>query len=125
MKKEGLLQKMRQPTFFEKPDGQAAVDNERVVLYALGDFQTRGKVLAQRDLPLDRLRGAFRRATEAHGIEELSDEVAVRTLRALGAEVRQVPSFVAKHPFHVIVPVELAERSRVSFQEIAASLKEG
>lgn len=116
---------MRQPTFFEKPDGQDAVDNERVVLYALGDFQMRGKVLAQRDLPLDRLRGAFRRATEAHGIEELSDEEVVSTLRALGAEVRQVPSFVAKHPFRVIVPEELAERSRVSYQEILASLKAG
>lgn len=115
---------MRQPTFFEKPSGQGAIDPRQIVLYALGDFQTRGKVLAQRDLPLDRLRGAFRRATEAHGIEELSDETAVATLRALGAEVRQVPSFVAKHPFRVIVPVELAERSRLSYQEIRSSLKE-
>jgi hypothetical protein len=115
---------MRQPTFFEKPGGQDAIDTEQVVLYALGDFQMRGKVLAQRDLPLDRLRGALRRATEAHGLEELSDEKAVATLRALGAEVRQVPSFVAKHPFRIIVPVELAERSRLSYQEIADSLKE-
>jgi hypothetical protein len=115
---------MRQPTFFEKPDGQPPIDTGQVVLYALGDFQTRGKVLAGRDLPLDRLRGAFRRATEAHGIEELSDEAAVTTLRALGAEVRQVPSFVAKHPFRVIVPIELAERSRLSYQETVASLKE-
>jgi hypothetical protein len=115
---------MRQPTFFEKPDGQDAVDVEQVVLYALGDFQMRGKVLAGRDLPLDRLRGALRRATEAHGIEELSDETAVATLKALGAEVRQVPSFVAKHPFRVIVPTELAERSRHSYQEILDSLRE-
>lgn len=115
---------MRQPTFFEKPGGRELVDSERIVLYALGDFQTRGKVLAGRDLPLDRLRGALRRATLAHDIEELSDETAVATLRALGAEVRQVPSFVAKHPFRVIVPVELAERSRLSYQEILASLKE-
>ena len=115
---------MRQPTFFEKPDGQTAIDTGQVVLYALGDFQMRGKVLAGRDLPLDRLRGAFRRAAEIHGIEELSDEAVVATLRALGAEVRQVPSFVAKHPFRVIVPVELAERSLLSYQEIVASLKE-
>lgn len=115
---------MRQPTLFEKRRGQDAIDTEQVVLYALGDFQARGKVLAQRDLPLDRLRGALRRASEAHGIEELSDEDAVAAFKSLGAEVRQVPSFVAKHPFRVIVPVELAERSRLSFEEILASLKQ-
>ncbi|HEX8920204.1 MAG TPA: hypothetical protein VF766_01925 [Pyrinomonadaceae bacterium] len=115
---------MRQPTFFEKQGGEGAIDAEQIVLYALGDFQTRGKVLARRDLPLDRLRGALRRATEAHSIEELSDEAAVAALRALGAEVRQVPSFVAKHPFRVIVPLELAERSKVSYQEILASLRQ-
>lgn len=115
---------MRQPTFFEKQGGQGAIDPEQIVLYALGDFQTRGKVLARRDLPLDRLRGALRRATEAHSIEELSDETAVSALRALGAEVRQVPSFVAKHPFRVVVPVELAERSKISYQEILNSLRQ-
>src|SRR5829696_5851464 len=103
---------MSQPTLFEKRSGEAAVDPLRVVLYVLGDFQARGKVLAGRDLPLDRLRGALRRATEAHGVEELSDEEAVAVFRTLGAEVRQVPPFVAKHPFRVIVPAELAERSR-------------
>jgi hypothetical protein len=115
---------MRQPTFFEKPGGQGEIDTEQIVLYALGDFQARGLVLAQRDLPLDRLRGALKRATEAHGVEELSDEAAVAAFRALGAEVRQVPSFVAKHPFRVIVPVELAERSRLSYKEILAALRQ-
>src|SRR3982750_2769534 len=103
---------MRQPTLFERRSKQAAVDHERVVLYALGDFQGRGKVLAGRDLPLDRLRGALKRATEAHGIEELSDEEAVAAFRALGAEVREVPPFVAKHPFRIIVPTSLAERAQ-------------
>jgi hypothetical protein len=115
---------MRQSTLFEKRSGKGGVDLGQVVLYALGDFQARGKVLAQRDLPLDRLRGALRRSSDAHDIEELSDESAVQTLRALGAEVRQVPSFVAKHPFRVIVPVELAERSRHAYQEIIETLKE-
>jgi hypothetical protein len=114
---------MRQSTFFDKQSGQGEIETEQVVLYALGDFQARGKVLAQRDLPLDRLRGALKRSTEAHGIEELSDEAAVAAFRALGAEVRQVPSFVAKHPFRVIVPVELAERSRHAYGEILATLK--
>jgi hypothetical protein len=115
---------MRQPTFFEKRSGQDAIDPAQVVLYALGDFQARGKVLAQRNLPLDRLRGALRRASEAHDTEELSDEEAVAALKALGAEIRRVPSFVAKHPYHVIVPVELAERSRLSHQEILAALRQ-
>jgi hypothetical protein len=119
-----MVSSMRQPTLFEKRSGQGAIDTEQVVLFALGEFQARGKVLVQRDLPLDRLRGAFRRASEAHDIEELSDEDVVATLRALGAEVRQVPSFVAKHPFRVIVPVELAERSKVSYQEILDSLRQ-
>jgi hypothetical protein len=115
---------MRQPTFFEKPDGERAIDAEQLVLYALGDFQARGKVLAQRDLPLDRLRGALRRASDAHGVEELSDADAVAAFKALGAEVRQVPSFVAKHPFRIIVPTELAERSKLAYREILASLKQ-
>jgi hypothetical protein len=115
---------MRQPTLFEKRSGQRAIDAERIVLYALGDFQARGLVLAQRDLPLDRLRGALRRATEAHDIEELSDEAAVATFVALGAEVRRVPAFVAKHPFRVIVPTELAERARQTYEEILTSLKQ-
>lgn len=115
---------MRQPTLFEKQSGQSVTDVEQVVLYALGNFQARGKVLVQRDLPLDRLRGALRRASEAYEIEELSDEDAVAVLRALGAEVRQVPSFVAKHPFRVIVPTALADRAVSAYQEILASMKQ-
>ena len=106
---------MRQPTLFEKRSGK--VDAGQIVIYALGDFQARGKVLAGRDLPLDRLRGALRRSSEAHGVEELSDEEAVAAFRTLGAEVRQVPPFVAKHPFRVVVPEPLAEKSRRFFLE--------
>jgi hypothetical protein len=115
---------MRQPTLFEKRSGEGARDDERIVLFALGDFQARGKVLAGRDLPLDRLRGALRRASEAHDAEELSDEEAVAAFRALGADVRQVPPFVAKHPFRVIVNAELAERSRRAYAELLAAQKQ-
>lgn len=115
---------MRQPTLFEKRSDRARVDVEQVVIYALGDFQARGKVLAQRELPLDRLRGALRRACEAHGMEELSDDEAAAAFRSLGAEVRQVPPFVAKHPFRVIVSEELAERARHEYQEMLASMKQ-
>ncbi len=108
---------MRQPTFFDKEESQHTVNAEELVLYALGDFQGRGKVLAERDLPLDRLRGALRRAADSFGVEELDDERAVTTLGALGAAVRRVPAFVAKHPFRVIVPTPLAERARLFHKE--------
>src|SRR5947209_11742203 len=88
---------MRQPTLFERGNQKPTAGDEDVVLRALGDFQARGKVLAGRDLPLDRLRGALKRACETFGSEELSDERAARAFISLGAEVRQVPPFVAKH----------------------------
>ncbi|HEV2706548.1 MAG TPA: hypothetical protein VGV59_11525 [Pyrinomonadaceae bacterium] len=110
---------MRQPTFFERDGPESACDASEVVLYALGDFQARGKVLAGRDLPLDRLRGALRRAAEAFGRDELDDESAVKALGALGAHVRRVPAFVAKHPYRVSVPAELAERGLSFLRERA------
>jgi hypothetical protein len=115
---------MRQPTLFDNKSGQSVVDPEQVVLYALGDFQARGKVLAQRDLPLDRLRGALHRASETFDLEDLSDEESVAAFRSLGAEVRQVPSFVAKHPFRIIVSTELAARAERAYREIVASMKQ-
>jgi hypothetical protein len=115
---------MRQPTLFERHSGEGTIAAEQVVLFALGDFQARGKVLAARDLPLDRLRGALKRASEAFGVEELSDERAVAAFHALGANVRQVPTFVAKHPFRIVVPVDLAERAASVYQEIVAKIKQ-
>jgi hypothetical protein len=109
---------MRQTTLFDgerRAEGAAA---ESVLLYALGEFQVRGKLLAGRDLPFDRLRGAFRRAADAFGVEELGDEEAAASLATLGAQVRRVPTFVAKHPFRVVVPVPLAERARGFFLEM-------
>jgi hypothetical protein len=108
---------MRQPTFFEGEGQQGEHDAARIMLYALGDFQARGLVLAGRDLPFDRLRGAFRRAAEAFDAPELEDEAAATALTALGANVRRVPTFVAKHPFRVVVPEPLAEKSRAFFLE--------
>ena len=114
---------MRQPTLFEKKSREDAIAVEQVVLYALGDFQARGKILAERDLPLDRLRGALKRACEAYGVSELTDEQAAAAFTTLGAKVRQVPSFVAKHPFRIIVPAELAQQAAMSFQEIVAKIQ--
>lgn len=112
---------MRQPTLFDRQSNESAVSDERLVLYALGDFQARGKVLAGRDLPLDRLRGALRRASEAFGVEQLGDEHAVAILAALGAQVQRRHSFAAKHPYHVVVPSELALRAQRAYEEIVAA----
>ncbi len=102
--------KMNQPTLFES--NAASVDAKQLALYALGDFQSRGKVLAERELALDRLRGAFKRAAEKHGVAELTDDEIADVLEKLGARVKRVPSFVAKHPFRVTAPVELAVKSK-------------
>ena len=105
-----------QPTLF-----QANADNieiEKVLLYALGEFQSRGKVLAERELALDRLRGAFKRATEKFGLTEFSDEKIAEGLTKLGASVRQVPNFVAKHPFKITIQNELAVRAREIYQKL-------
>lgn len=107
---------MRQPNFFQRERLEGGAAAERLVLYALGDFQERGHALAERELPLDRLRGALRRAAEEFNVEELGDEPAVEAMSALGAQVRRVPSFFAKHPFRVTVPAPLAERARDSYR---------
>jgi histone H3/H4 len=70
-----------------------------------------GKVLAERPLPLDRLRGAFKRASEKFQTEELADEKIAETLEKLGARVVRKPSFVAKHPFQVTVNKDLADKA--------------
>ncbi len=106
---------IEQPTLFETTLKQS--DIERVLLYALGEFQARGKVLAERQLPLDRLRGAFRRASEKFQTEELSDEKSVEILGNLGAKIVRKPSFVAKHPFRVTVHAGLADRAKGVYQE--------
>lgn len=108
---------MSKTPLFDAEKNADGVDAERVVLYALGDFQARGLALAGRELPLDRLRGALRRAAEALGVEELEDEQAAAALGSLGATVRRVPTFFAKHPFRVVVREELAARALLFVQE--------
>lgn len=108
---------MQQTELFKERTETSALDAEQIVLYALGDFQARGKILAGRPLPLDRLRGALKRAAEVFDVAELNDNLAVAALSALGADVRQVPTFVAKHPFRVVVPATLAEQARLAYAE--------
>jgi hypothetical protein len=115
---------MRQTNFFERERADGGETAERVVLYALGDFQARGHQLAGRDLPLDRLRGALRRAAEEFDVEQLGDEPAAAALSALGAQVRRVPTFFAKHPFRVNVPAALAERAQAFYRQHRSSADE-
>ena len=104
-----------QPQLFEaKPEN---ADIERVILYALGEFQSRKKVLAERELALDRLRGAFKRAAEKFDIAELTDENIAENLEKLGAKVVKLQSFIAKHPFRVTVSNELAESAKELYNE--------
>ena len=103
-----------QPSLFETKS--SATQIERILLYALGEFQSRGKVLADRELALDRLRGAFKRAAEKFGTEEFSDEEIAKSLEKLGANIKRVPSFVAKHPFRVTINSEISRQAFESFQ---------
>jgi len=112
---------MNQPELFE-PETEN-VEIEKILLFGLGDFQSRGKVLADRELALDRLRGAFKRAAEKFGFPELSDEQIAVGLKNLGAKVVEVPNFVAKHPFRVTVLTSTADRARRFYNETLAREK--
>jgi histone H3/H4 len=103
----------QQPNLFDIK----TIEVENILLYALGEFQSRGKVLANRELALDRLRGAFKRAAEKFGAEEFSDEAIAKGLEKLGSKVIRVPNFVAKHPFRVTVQSDLAEKAKQIYQE--------
>lgn len=108
---------MKQQNFFDKENKRATFSDLQMVLFALGEFQARGKVLAERELPLDRLRGALRRAAETFAVEEWTDDEAAKILGALGATVKQVPTFVAKHPYRIIVSNELAARALDTYRK--------
>ena len=95
-----------QQKLFENAAETVAIED--VILYALGDFQSRGKVLVNRELALDRLRGAFNRALAKFGIVQLTDDKIVESLKNLGVKVTEVPNFVAKYPYRVTVSQAIA-----------------
>ncbi len=105
---------IHQPSLFDV--NTKTIEIEPILLLALGEFQSRGKVLAERELALDRLRGAFKRASEKFGAEEFSDEEIAKGLGKLGAKIVKVPSFVAKHPFRVTITNDLAEKAKAIYQ---------
>ena len=91
------------------------VDASSALLYALGEFQARGKALADRELAFDRLRGAFLRAFQEFGVEPMNDREIADELIKLGSRVIEVPTYVAKHPFRITVPGDTAELARTFY----------
>jgi hypothetical protein len=89
-----------------------AVSIEEALLFALGEFQARGHRLVDRELALDRLRGAFLRAFARFEIPEPDDPDIAAALSLLGAGVVQIPHYFAKRPFRVTVPAALAAEAR-------------
>lgn len=112
--KREMREMNEQPNLFEIETD--APEIEKIILFALGEFQSRGKVLADRELALDRLRGAFKRACEKFGANELPDEKIAESLAKLGASVKEVPNFVAKHPFRITATNDLAKESREFYE---------
>ncbi len=104
-----------QPQLFDP--SETTVDIKTVLLYALGEFQSRGHELADRELALDRLHGAFLRAFEEFGVPAVSDEVIAQGLRNLGANVVELPIFVAKRPFRVTVSKEIGDKALEWFRD--------
>src|SRR5687768_10411882 len=107
------MQATTQPKLFDPPADTAEI--EKVLLYALGDFQARGKQLVDRELAFDRLRGAFLRAFNKFGIDELPDNIVAEGLRKIGARVVEVPNFVAKHPYRVVVGSDTAQIAKTYY----------
>lgn len=105
---------MDQPTLFESKAESEKI--EGILLFALGEFQSRGFVLAERELPLDRLLGAFKRSVEHYKVSDLTDEQIAENLEKLGAKIKRLPGFVAKHPFRITVSNALAERASNFFE---------
>ncbi len=113
---------IEQPNLFEIES--SAPEIEQILLYAMGEFQSRGKILADRELALDRLRGAFKRAAEKFGTAEFSDEQIVKNLEKLDAKIIRVPNFVAKHPFRITIYQSLARRAFEFFKAESEKEKE-
>lgn len=110
---------MNQPKLFEQ--STESVSLEDVLLYALGDFQSRGKVLSNRELAVDRLHGAFLRAFERFGIAQLSDKAVIEGLRDLSVTVTEVQSFVAKRPYRISVNDEICRKAVEQFTRIQSA----
>lgn len=107
-----------QPSLFV-PRTSASLDD--AILFALGEFQSRGHALADRPIAFDRLRGAFLRSFERHAIVAPTDADIADAIRRLGGQVEQLPQFVAKHPYRITIGDELARHAAEHFAKIRTS----
>lgn len=105
-----------QAGLFDTPLSSASL--EEAILYALGDFQSRGHRLADRELALDRLLHAVLRACDKLGLEAHSDEAIASSFTKIGATVVQIPGFFAKHPYRITVPLPLASTALTVYHQI-------
>ena len=95
---------------------EAPEDFERAILFAFGEFQSRGFDLENREIALDRLLGAFSRAFERFRVVEKGDSEIAKTLESLGVKVEEIPEYVAKHPFRITVNPKIAKKSLRLFE---------
>lgn len=103
-----------QPKLFSQTNHERTVTG--VILFALGEFQHRGHELANREIALDRLHGAFVRAAAEFEVEPFDDELLVQELERLGSSVTRFPAFVAKRPYRVVIPEIVAESALTQFK---------
>lgn len=105
-----------QPTLFDPSTNTVNLDE--VILFALGEFQSRGHKLADRELALDRLRHAVDRACDKLRVELLTDEALAGQLREAGAKVVEIPTYFAKRPYRVTVPAALASTALTVYHQM-------
>ena len=105
-----------QPTLFDTSTNTVSLDE--VILFALGEFQSRGHKLAERELALDRLRHAFDRACDKFRIEPPTDETVASLLEKAGAQVVEIPNYFAKRPFRITVPTALATSALTVYHQL-------
>ena len=105
-----------QPTLFDTSTNTVSLDE--VILFALGEFQSRGHKLADRELALDRLRHAVDRACDRFCIEPPADETLASLLEKAGAQVVEIPNYFAKRPFRITVPTALASSALTVYHQL-------
>ena len=105
-----------QPTLFDASTNTVTLDE--VILFALGEFQSRGHKLAERELALDRLRHAVDRACEKFRIVPPADEALASLLEKAGARVIEIPNYFAKRPFRITVPEPLATSALTVYHQL-------
>ncbi|HXF06914.1 MAG TPA: hypothetical protein VNM72_16090 [Blastocatellia bacterium] len=97
-------------TFASAPESAGA--NEATLAakaeVAIGEYLARGKKIYP-NMPIARLLGAL-------GRQGIAPEHAARALELIGAQVTEVPTFVAKFNYRVTFPPDVLDRCRRAYQ---------